>query len=84
MREYGITLEQRDAMRAAQNYKCGICDGHEEQVGVLKVDHNHETGAVRLMLCHHCNVGPGHFQDNPNLLLTAAAYLLTQDRRDEA
>lgn len=38
-------------------------------------DHNHETGQMRGILCHSCNVGLGHFQDNPFILECAIHYL---------
>jgi hypothetical protein len=41
----------------------------------LHVDHNHMTGKVRGLLCHHCNVGIGHFEDNIVLLSNAITYL---------
>ncbi len=46
-----------------------------EQVKPLCVDHNHETGNVRKLLCHHCNRALGLLQDNPHLLARAADYL---------
>jgi Recombination endonuclease VII len=38
-------------------------------------DHNHATGLFRGWLCHHCNVGLGHFSDSPELLEAAAEYV---------
>ena len=51
--------------------ECVIC-GSEEK---LVVDHDHKTGAIRGMLCNHCNRGLGHFRDDPDLLEFAAQYL---------
>jgi hypothetical protein len=55
----------------ATTHECVIC-GSEDP---LVVDHDHDTGAVRGMLCNHCNRGLGHFRDNPILLEFAAQYL---------
>jgi hypothetical protein len=51
--------------------QCVIC-GNEES---LVVDHDHQSGAIRGMLCNHCNRGLGHFRDDPMLLEFAAQYL---------
>ena len=51
--------------------ECVIC-GSEEP---LVVDHDHNTGEIRGMLCNHCNRGLGHFRDDPALLEFAAQYL---------
>jgi len=46
-------------------------------IGKLKllIDHDHETGKIRGLLCHRCNTGLGFFLDNPHFLTNAAFYL---------
>ena len=56
---------------ARQATECVIC-GDE---GNLVVDHDHRTGRVRGALCQRCNMGLGHFRDEPELLELAAMYL---------
>lgn len=78
-REFGITPQQYEAMHAAQNGLCAVCQKPETKVTTgtcrLAVDHDHETGKVRGLLCANCNVGIGCFFDDPALLEAAAAYL---------
>lgn len=71
---YGITEDQyADALRA-QNGKCAIC---EKPAGsrALCVDHDHKTGAVRGLLCLHCNSMLGQADDDPERLMAAIRYL---------
>lgn len=73
---YGLTTEQYDQMLAAQQGKCAICGGTGRgKKRDLAVDHCHQTHMIRGLLCHHCNVGIGHFLDSPELLVAAARYL---------
>jgi hypothetical protein len=58
-------------MLAAQGGVCAICRAAPAQ----HVDHDHETGAVRALLCFNCNGGLGQFKDNPTLLHAAAYYV---------
>jgi recombination endonuclease VII len=73
--KYGITLDQRNAMLLEQNYLCCICQADLRQVS-NHTDHCHISGKVRGILCHSCNVGLGHFRDNPQLCALASEYLL--------
>lgn len=77
--KFGITLEEYDAWVEAQDGKCAICKqppkAHQSARRKLRVDHCHATNKVRGLLCHHCNVGIGHFWDSPALLMAAADYL---------
>lgn len=75
-KNYGITLDDYNRMFQEQNGCCKICGKHQQDLKAsLHVDHNHMTGKVRGLLCHHCNVGIGHFEDNIVLLSNAITYL---------
>ena len=75
-RYYGLTVEEYDAMYLFQDSGCAICQAPTGANGKrLAVDHNHQTGVVRGLLCDDCNIGLGKFKDNPNLLATALNYL---------
>jgi hypothetical protein len=76
-KKYGLTQEQFDAMFAEQGRACGLCGAKEpgnRRTG-WHVDHDHRTGKVRGILCHHCNTGLGKFKDDPDLLRRAACYV---------
>ena len=70
--KHGVLPEQRDEMVRAQGGRCAIC----RQETVLVVDHCHETGRVRGMLCKLCNSGLGFFKDDQNSLQAAISYLV--------
>lgn len=73
---YGMPLGSYDTMLAAQNGKCALCaEAEKSSRGDLHVDHCHETGRVRGLLCHHCNIGIGNFKHDVRLLEAAIAYL---------
>lgn len=63
-----IDVRRREEL---MDVRCRICKSLEH----LILDHCHITGEVRGTLCHHCNVGLGHFKDNPEFLRRAAEYL---------
>ena len=69
--KYGLSLEEYDTMMHKQNGACAICGSN----GRLHVDHNHDTGKVRGLLCMDCNTGIGKLQDSADLLKKAAEYL---------
>lgn len=74
-RKYGITREDWIAMHEAQGGLCAICRRKPESWPGLHVDHCHETGKVRALLCGPCNTSLGGFQDDPDLLRAAALYV---------
>ena len=74
-RKYGLTLEQYDAMLAAQDGVCAICGEPRPEDRTLHVDHDHDTGEIRGLLCFKCNNALGDFNDDHDLFQRAAAYL---------
>lgn len=87
LRKYGLTEQDWAMLLAAQGGRCAICrtdtpGGRGER---WHIDHCHEAGTVRGLLCHNCNVGLGNFKDDPSLLIAAADYLKARRiRRDAA
>lgn len=73
-RSYGISLEQYDALFAAQKGACAIC-AKPPGARRLAVDHCHTTKAIRGLLCVQCNTAIGKLNDDPELLRRAIAYL---------
>lgn len=72
--KYGITYEQAKELRSTTN--CQICNAELGRgKNAFAIDHCHETGSVRGVLCGHCNKGLGMFRDDPSLLQSAIMYL---------
>ncbi len=74
--KYGMTTAEYDQILASQGGGCAICGGGTDSKGrSLHVDHHHDTGKNRGILCTMCNPGVGYFRDDPELLEKAADYL---------
>jgi hypothetical protein len=79
-KKFNLTPEQYDHMSEAQHGVCAICGQPERSkrgpdVKPLSVDHDHQTGRIRGLLCDRCNVGLGRFLDSTELLEKALEYL---------
>ena len=72
-RVYGITLEEYETLLEKQNGVCGICK--KAQSTLLCVDHDHNTGQVRGLLCTPCNRGLGLLGDTLENIINAQNYL---------
>jgi hypothetical protein len=77
--KYGMTHEQYEDMLMQQNGACAICGKPESRmirgsVAMLAIDHDHETGKVRGLLCSWCNRRLGVFEDK-TFVASAVKYL---------
>lgn len=74
---YGISLEDFENLNKEQEDKCAICGklSKDSTKGKLFVDHGHTTGAVRGLLCNHCNILIGFAKDDLSILDKAKSYL---------
>jgi hypothetical protein len=79
LKKYDMTLKDFDLMLAKQKGVCKICGkepkGMQNSKKYLCVDHNHETGKVRGLLCGSCNVALGLFKHDMELLKNGINYL---------
>lgn len=73
--KYGLSVEQYDELWAAQKQRCKLCSEDKPRGGKWVVDHCHDTGVVRGIICNQCNIGLGHFSDDPAKLQAAIDYL---------
>lgn len=72
--DFGISLADFETMLSNQGGVCAIC-GERPKRRRLAVDHCHQTGRVRGLLCYSCNVGIGALRDSPDVIRSAIAYL---------
>lgn len=74
---YGISLKEYERLYILQNGLCAICHNPETRNlnAFLVVDHDHNTGKVRGLLCGNCNSGLGFFKDSQENLNSAKQYL---------
>lgn len=73
--KYNISVDQYETMCKAQDYKCAVCKKPTISGRRLAVDHCHQTGVLRGLLCPSCNSGIGKLGDSVDLLEAAIHYL---------
>jgi hypothetical protein len=79
LNRYGITLQNFIDMEVEQKGLCAICGNPPSgKKKVLCVDHCHDTGKVRGLLCDDCNNLLGRAKDKIEHLLSAVEYLQKQ------
>ena len=75
-RRYGITVADYKVMFENQKGLCAICEQHQDNFKRrFCVDHCHDTGIVRGLLCDNCNSGIGKLGDDIDYLKAAIMYL---------
>ena len=78
--KFNLSLADYNGLLAQQNQVCAICRKSNNRNEALAVDHDHNTGKVRGLLCARCNYNIlGHAEDDPELLRRAASYLENGD-----
>lgn len=88
-RRFKISLSQYHEMIDKQGNRCAICKEYEtrvinEKFCRLCIDHDHNTGTIRGLLCHDCNTGLGKFEDNVDRLQSAIEYLKKHKDKSDA
>ena len=74
--KFGITDKDYKIMFQNQKGKCAICKNT-----CSVIDHCHNTGKIRGLLCQRCNMGLGYFQDDKELLLKANKYIKNHESK---
>ena len=72
-RKYGLSVEEYDFIRVVQGDLCAICG--EEEIPGLHIDHHHQSGLIRGLLCGKCNKAIGLLKEDPALFDAASSYL---------
>src|SRR5258708_7454026 len=85
LKQYGLMPEDYEQMLAAQEGRCAICPATMPGRGnpSWNVDHDHETGAVRGLLCHNCNMALGMLGDSVDVAKALLSYLLAHSAAGE-
>lgn len=75
-KNYGIGVQEYEALLTSQDGKCACCGREANTCGrKLFVDHCHDTGRVRGIICNRCNYGIGALGDNIDGVQRAIEYL---------
>ena len=77
-KSYGLSLEEYNKRLERQGGVCVIC-GSKDSHRKLSVDHDHETGRIRGLLCSSCNIAIGLLGDNACGVRKALDYLEGED-----
>lgn len=77
MNAYGLSIEKYDELLIQQNHCCAVCEKHTNELKRrLSVDHCHETGFIRGLLCDNCNQKLISNRTDPNIFMRAYYYMM--------
>ena len=76
LKKYGMDRERYQTLLVEQKYCCAICNQHQDNLNQkLAVDHNHETGIVRALLCGPCNTSLGLLKEDRDIMKNMINYI---------
>lgn len=82
--KYKLEIEHYNSLLQEQNNSCAICKTIFKIDNKIKkklfVDHNHDSGQIRGLLCQKCNSAIGLLQDSPEIIINAFNYLINNDK----
>jgi Recombination endonuclease VII len=78
-RTFGIGADDYERLLEAQGGKCAICETPPRAAQKLHVDHDHESGRIRGLLCMRCNNALGLLREDADVLGSAMGYVFRQD-----
>ena len=73
--KFGISLDEYNELLKLQGGVCAICEQECASGKELAVDHNHNTGEIRGLLCTRCNSAIGNLKEDPKIIMNAYDYL---------
>ncbi|WP_183364928.1 endonuclease VII domain-containing protein [Gellertiella hungarica] len=82
LKTYGLVQEQLTALLEHQEHQCPICLKFLAYPVTPSIDHSHQTGVVRGVLCRKCNAAIGLLEENTDNLERAIEYLSIHRRRE--
>lgn len=80
LKKYGLTEESYQVLLESQNGVCAICKSVCSRSKGLSVDHSHETGKVRGLLCSACNLALGNIRENIDSMKNMIKYITDYEK----
>ena len=78
---FNLSYNDWELLKIKQNNSCAICNKSQDTLTkTMAVDHDHNTGKIRGLLCDSCNLGLGKFQDNIEILENALKYMKENEK----